>query len=47
MADGYYSVDAFLVPDNREAMTVHLFLQPSRERMPGNEWPYLEYRVRA
>jgi len=44
--DGYYAVTALWTPTNDGAMTIHLFFQQTNERIEGDGWPYLEYRVR-
>lgn len=46
MDDGYYVVDALWVPDGEvTAMVVELYFQPAGDRIGGDGWPYLEYRL--
>jgi hypothetical protein len=45
MHDGYYAVDGLWLPDDQDAMIVHLFFLLTEERLPGTGWPILEYRV--
>ncbi len=45
MPDGYYAVDGLWVPDDQDAMIVHLFFLRTEERLAGTGWPFLEYVV--
>lgn len=45
MGDGYHVVDALWIPDDPDRMTIHLCFCRADERISGDGWPYLPFRV--